>query len=42
MIIYYSWLKKKLGLERQVFVKTPRKIARRITILAQQLKNRGF
>ena len=40
MMIYYNHVKKKLGLEVPESVKVPRKIARRITMLATKLKNR--
>jgi len=39
MIIEYNNHKKALGLEYRVLVRTPRKIARRIKILAQQIKD---
>ena len=38
MFIHYSRLRKTLGLEMPISVKIPKKIARRITMLAQQLK----
>ncbi len=39
MIVHYSRLKKELGLEYKVIVPVPKKIARRITVLATELKD---
>ncbi len=39
MIVEYNNHKKMLGLEYRVLVRVPRKIARRIKVLAQQMKD---